>query len=62
MTINRIRSAVELSEGNLHMKVTNDQLQKKCVIVREVNRKKRVVWCRGKRKWTVDSHWRKYIF
>ena len=35
---------------------------KKCVIVREVNRKKRVVWCRGKRNWTVDSHWRKYIY
>ena len=28
MTINSIRSAVELSEGNLHLKVTNDQLQK----------------------------------
>ena len=35
---------------------------KKCVIVHEVNRKKRVVWCRGKRNWTVDSHWRKYIY
>ena len=35
---------------------------KKCVVVREVNRKKRVAWCRGKRNWTVDSHWRKYIY
>jgi hypothetical protein len=34
----------------------------KGVIVREVNRKKRVAWCRGKRNWTVDSHWRKYIY
>jgi len=62
MTINSIRSAVELSKGNLHLKVTNDQLQKTCVIVREVNRNKRVVWCRGKRNWTVDSQWRKYIY
>ena len=28
MTVNSIRSAVELSEGNLHLKVTNDELQK----------------------------------
>jgi hypothetical protein len=28
MTINNIRSAVQLSEGNLHLKVTNDGLQK----------------------------------
>jgi hypothetical protein len=27
MTINSIRSAVELSEGNLHLKVTNEELQ-----------------------------------
>ena len=27
MTVNSIRSAVELSEGNLHLKVTNDELQ-----------------------------------
>ena len=35
---------------------------KKCVIVCEVNRKKRVAWCRERRNWTVDSHWRKYIY
>ena len=35
---------------------------KKCVIVREVNRKKRVPWCRERCNWTVDSHWRKYIY
>ena len=28
MTVNSIHSAVELSEGNLHLKVTNDELQK----------------------------------
>ena len=35
---------------------------KKCVIVREVNRKKRVAWCRERRNWTVDSQWRRYIY
>ena len=35
---------------------------KKCVIVHKVNRKKRVAWCRERRNWTVDSHWRKYIY
>ena len=34
----------------------------KCVIILEVNRKKRVAWCRERRNWTVDSHWRKYIY
>ena len=35
---------------------------KKCVIVREVNRNKRLTWCRERRNWTIDSHWRKYIY
>jgi len=35
---------------------------KKCVIVREVNRKKRIAWRRERRNWTVDSHWRKSIY
>jgi hypothetical protein len=35
---------------------------KKCVIILEVNRKKRVAWCRERRNWTVDLHWRKYIY
>ena len=34
---------------------------KKCVIVC-VNRKKRVAWCRERRNWTVNTHWRKYIY
>jgi hypothetical protein len=38
------------------------QAAKKCVIVRKVNRKKRVPWCRERCNWTVDSHWRKYIY
>jgi hypothetical protein len=33
---------------------------KKCVIILEVNHKKRVAWCRERRNWTVDLHWRKY--
>lgn len=35
-------------------------LKKKLVI--RVNRKKRLGWCREKRKITVDSYWRKVIF
>jgi hypothetical protein len=53
MTINIIGSAVELSEGNLHLKVTNDELQKSMSLFAKST---------VKRRWTVDSHWRKYIY
>ena len=35
---------------------------KKKVRVREVNRKKRLNWCRGKTRWNVNGHWDKVIF
>ena len=38
------------------------RVAKKCFIIREVNRKKRVAWCRERRNWTVDSQWRRYIY
>ena len=60
MTINIIHSAVELSEGNLLLKVIKRKAAKKCVIVRDINCKKRVAWCRERRNWTVDSPWSKY--
>ena len=31
-------------------------------MIREVNRKKRLSWCREKRKLSVDNHWKKIIF
>jgi transposase len=54
------------SNGTIRRKLASKgykrQVAKKCVIVREVNRKKRVPWCRERCNWTVDSHWRKYIY
>lgn len=32
------------------------------MVVKEVNRKKRLSWCREKRWWTVQQHWKKFIF
>ena len=32
------------------------------MVVKEVNRKKRLSWCREKRWWTVQQHWKKVIF
>ena len=55
MTIKSIRSAVELSEGNLHLEGYKRRAAKLSVNVRKVNRKMRVAWCRERRSWTVDS-------
>ncbi|XP_062600651.1 uncharacterized protein LOC134262292 [Saccostrea cucullata] len=38
------------------------RVAKKKLVIREVNRRKRLSWCREKRKVTVDNFWRKVIF
>ena len=38
------------------------RLAKKKKVVREVNRKKRVKWCKQRRSRTVDNYWKKVIF
>lgn len=40
----------------------NRRVQKKKMIVRVCNRKKRVSWCRERKNWTVDDHWKHWIF
>ncbi|XP_062566847.1 uncharacterized protein LOC134229158 [Saccostrea cucullata] len=37
-------------------------VSKKKLVVKEVNRRKRLAWCREKRRWTVQSNWNKVIF
>ena len=38
------------------------RIVKKRVRVKEVNRKKRLAWCRGKLNWRVNGQWNKVIF
>jgi len=38
------------------------RIAKKKAIVREVNRKKRVKWCKERKNLTVNDHWKKVIF
>jgi len=40
----------------------NRRVARKRVIVKCVNRKKRLAWCLNKRKWTVNGQWDKGIF
>lgn len=35
---------------------------KKKVLVRAINKKKRILWCRERRHWTVEEQWCKWIF
>lgn len=35
---------------------------KKQVVIREVNKRKRVAWARDRKNWTVDTHWNRWIF
>ena len=46
----------------LHLKGCKRRLVKKKMVVREVNRKKRVKWCKEWRGRTVDNYWKKVIF
>ena len=32
------------------------------VVVREVNKKKRVAWAKERKDWSVDAQWKKWIF
>jgi len=38
------------------------RVARKRVIVKCVNRKKRLAWCLNKRRWTVNGQWDKVIF
>ena len=49
-------------QHHLHKHGFNRRICKKKVVVREVNRKKRLAWCREKRHWTVNFHWKRIIF
>jgi transposase len=40
----------------------NRRVAKKKVPIRDVNKKGRVRWCKERKNWTVDEHWRKWIF
>ena len=36
-------------------------MAKKQVVLREVNKKKRVAWAKERKNWSVDAQWRKWI-
>ena len=46
---------------NLHKHNYRRSVVKKKLVIKDVNRKKRPAWCRGKRIWTVDN-WKCVIF
>ena len=46
----------------LHSEGCKRRLEKKKMVVREANRKKRVKWCKERRDRTVDNCWKKVIF
>lgn len=49
-------------QHHLHKHGYNRRVCKKKVVVREVNRRKRLSWCKEKRHWTVQRHWNRVIF
>ena len=48
-------------QHNLHKHNYRRSVVKKKLVIKDVNRKKRLAWCRGKRIWTVDN-WKRVIF
>jgi len=49
-------------QHHLHKHGYHRHVYKKKVVIREVNRKKRLAWCREKRRWTVNGNWKRVIF
>lgn len=46
----------------LHKNGIYRRVVKKRMVVKEVNRKKRLTWCLQKRRWTVNDNWKHIIF
>ena len=40
----------------------NRRVYRKKVVVKEINRKKRLAWCLQKRRWAIERQWNKVIF
>ena len=38
------------------------RVAKKQMVVRAINRKKRINWCKERKNWTVERQWSKWIF
>lgn len=57
---------VPVSERSIHRYLSKNKYHRrvcrKKIRIREQNRKNRVAWARGKRRWTVDYNWSKVIF
>ena len=47
---------------HLHENGFKRRVQRKKLVIKEVNRKKRLSWCWEKRRWSVENNWKKYIF
>lgn len=47
---------------HLHENGFKRRVTKKKLVIKEVNRKKRLSWCREKRTWSVENNWRKNHF
>ena len=39
-----------------------DGFKRKKMVIKEMNRKKRLPWCREKRRWSVHNNWKRIIF
>lgn len=48
-------------QHNLHKNNYRRSVAKKKLVIKEINRKKRLAWCRGKRQWSVEN-WKRVIF
>lgn len=46
---------------HLHENGFKRRVTRKKLVIKEVNRKKRLSWCREKRRWSVENNWRKII-
>jgi hypothetical protein len=49
-------------QRSLYQEGYNRRVVKKKVRIREVNRKKRVKWARGKLHWRIEGQWDRVIF
>jgi transposase len=57
-----VRVCEKTIKRKLHILGYSKRVPAKKVVIREVNRKKRLQYCRGKLTWTVNNKWKRVIF
>jgi len=61
-TVTPVKMSTRTVQRRLHFLGYKRRSVRKVIGTREVNKKKRLAWCRGKIHWTVENNWKNIMF